>query len=145
MEKILELKLRYAYSIKNKKRPRINKYSRYNPSEKDELQVENDTITLITELSNKMDLDLLKEIKSYQSRNDIAVEVHIDNIYWTKTKKHYGYPKLTSPDVDNFIKLFCDANNGFLWNDDRIVYKMSGSKTYGPLARATVTIKYYKI
>ena len=145
MEKILELNLRYKYAIKNKKRPRINRYTKYNPSEKDELLVENDTITLVTELSSRMTLDLLKEIESYKDRKDICVSVEIDNVYWTKTKKHYGKPKLSSPDVDNYIKLFCDANNGFLWNDDRIVYKMSGTKTMGPEAKATVVIKYYQI
>ena len=38
---------------------------------------------------------------------------------------------VVKPDIDNVMKLFCDAANGILWNDDSQICSASLCKRYG--------------
>jgi len=140
MEKILSLKFDYDYNIKSKARPQANWRNRSirNPSKDEEAKVNYDTKLQLTK-------DQLTKLQAITVRKDVTITVEVFNIYRNKTKKLWGTPKMTACDVDNFLKLWCDANNTFLYSDDRIIYKMSGIKLWGEEAHATVKVTYYEI
>ncbi|AQU06087.1 RusA family crossover junction endodeoxyribonuclease [Dehalococcoides mccartyi] len=38
---------------------------------------------------------------------------------------------VTKPDIDNYLKLLCDACNGVLWADDSQITSIQGTKRFG--------------
>jgi Holliday junction resolvase RusA-like endonuclease len=54
---------------------------------------------------------------------------------WPKYKREAalkGAPHIIAPDADNILKLVCDALNGVVFHDDRIVATVTVRKRYGP-------------
>lgn len=45
-----------------------------------------------------------------------------------------------TPDVDNLLKLVCDALNGLVWNDDAQVARVTVSKRWGTAASTAVKV-----
>jgi len=45
------------------------------------------------------------------------------------------------PDLDNCIKLCCDALNGIAWHDDAQIVRMEVAKLYGERAHALLTVQ----
>ncbi len=39
------------------------------------------------------------------------------------------------PDLDNYVKLVCDAANGVLWNDDSQIWSLQAKKVYSSTGR----------
>lgn len=50
-----------------------------------------------------------------------------------KSKPKSAYPT-TRPDLDQYLKLFLDAGNGILWEDDSQVVSIYAGKQYGDCA-----------
>jgi len=48
----------------------------------------------------------------------------------------------TRPDVDNYVKLICDAMNGIFWQDDAQIVCMRVHKKYSDTPRTEVTMTY---
>lgn len=48
---------------------------------------------------------------------------------------------VTKPDLDNYIKLPCDAMNGLFWKDDNQVVSIMASKAYSKKPRTYVIIE----
>ncbi|MEQ4489694.1 MAG: RusA family crossover junction endodeoxyribonuclease [Dehalococcoides mccartyi] len=58
------------------------------------------------------------------------------------TPKRVTQP-ITRPDIDNYLKLLCDACNGVLWHDDSQITTMHIFKRYGtPCIELTVEEDY---
>lgn len=127
-----EITLHYKYVIKAKKRPSVNFRTRSiaNLSADDEHAVAHDTKLQLTK----------QQIQEIFDSKYVSFEVI--NYYQTSQTKLHGTPKTTKPDCDNYTKLWSDAVNGILWEDDGKVYKMSGKKYWDKTAHSTVTIKY---
>lgn len=51
---------------------------------------------------------------------------------------------LKKPDIDNYIKLVCDALNGIAWEDDNEVAEVYAIKRYSNNPRTEVSIYYYQ-
>jgi len=49
---------------------------------------------------------------------------------------------ITRPDVDNYVKLICDAMNGIFWVDDAQIVCMRVHKKYSDTPRTEVTMTY---
>lgn len=47
------------------------------------------------------------------------------------------------PDIDNIIKIICDALNGIAYRDDAQVVKVTCVKEYGNIPQVDVTISHY--
>jgi len=47
----------------------------------------------------------------------------------------------TKPDIDNIIKLVCDALNGIIWHDDRQIVQLAASKHYDDTPRIEFEIQ----
>lgn len=45
------------------------------------------------------------------------------------------------PDIDNMVKLFCDAANGILWKDDAQVVRLLARKVYGESPSIEITVR----
>lgn len=45
------------------------------------------------------------------------------------------------PDIDNMVKLFCDAANGILWKDDAQVVRLMAKKVYGGSPSIEITVR----
>lgn len=58
-----------------------------------------------------------------------AVSLDIVFVFPRPKKPTHDYP--SKADVDNYLKLFCDAANGIMWLDDRQVVKVTACKIYG--------------
>lgn len=52
---------------------------------------------------------------------------------------------LKKPDIDNYVKLICDALNGIAWEDDNEVAEVYAVKRYSNNPRTEVSIYYYQI
>ena len=48
------------------------------------------------------------------------------------------------PDIDNYVKLVCDALNGVAWIDDNAVCKLFAIKSYSSDPRTEIYIDYIK-
>jgi Holliday junction resolvase RusA-like endonuclease len=127
-----QIEVSYKYVIKAKKRPSVNFRTRSisNLSADDEYAVAHDT---------KLQLSR-EQIKEIFDAKYVSFEVI--NYYQTAQKSLIGTPKTTKPDCDNFTKLWSDAVNGILWEDDGKVYKMTGEKYWASKAGSKVIIKY---
>jgi Holliday junction resolvase RusA-like endonuclease len=127
-----EVELKYKYVIKAKKRPSVNFSTRSirNPSADDEAMISHDTKLQLTRAQ-------IKEI--FDSK---YVSFEVINYYKTPRKKLHGTPKTTKPDCDNYTKLWSDAVNGILWDDDGKVYKMTGTKYWADKPYSVVKVKY---
>lgn len=75
----------------------------------------------------------------------------IDYVYsipksWTKVKKTQliGKPKDTVPDLSNLIKFTEDALNSIVWNDDRLIWRIIATKTYGNEDKTIFSIEEYE-
>lgn len=53
-----------------------------------------------------------------------------------------GFYHLKRPDVDNLLKLVCDALNGVAWKDDCDIVSMFAVKGYSEYPRTEIEIKY---
>lgn len=51
---------------------------------------------------------------------------------------------LKKPDIDNYVKLVCDALNGIAWEDDNEVAEVYAIKRYSNNPRTEVSIYYYQ-
>ena len=50
---------------------------------------------------------------------------------------------MVKPDVDNHIKLVMDSCNGIVYEDDKQVVEITGSKRYGVKPRLEVEIEQF--
>ena len=66
-------------------------------------------------------------------------------VSWSKRKRAAalcGDSRPTGkPDLDNVIKLACDALNGIAWHDDAQIVSMNVSKEYAECARSIITVR----
>jgi Holliday junction resolvase RusA-like endonuclease len=51
-----------------------------------------------------------------------------------------GMPHTQRPDLDNLVKLACDALNGLMWTDDAQVACVSAAKVWGSEGRTDVKV-----
>jgi len=51
---------------------------------------------------------------------------------WSKKKRHdmLDMPHTQTPDLDNLVKFFQDALNGYLWGDDRQIWNIEAFKMW---------------
>lgn len=106
--------------IKSKDRPRTNFYSKsiYTPK-------------ATTDYEKK----IRKEIKGTRLDGAISIELECHfclpkNISKKKRAELLGKPCLKRPDLDNIEKIYLDAFNKVLYDDDKQVYKMSATKVW---------------
>ena len=61
---------------------------------------------------------------------------------WTakRTKAALGKPHVGKIDIDNLIKFFFDTMNGILWEDDRQIWRVAATKTWGISGNTSVLI-----
>jgi Holliday junction resolvase RusA-like endonuclease len=85
--------------------------------------------------------DLMREQSSCVESGSLKVEI-IFYLRKPKTVKR-KYPTV-KPDLDNFIKGFCDAGNGILWEDDAQIVTMTASKQYADSGRIYLKITRIK-
>jgi len=96
-------------------------------------------------------------------RNLVALEFHEDpttkpiNIMlsfgmeipksWTKAKKEdarQGWlPHVSTPDLDNLVKLVTDALNGVVYKDDAQIVRLDAAKLYLPVPATIITVFPY--
>ena len=62
----------------------------------------------------------------------IDLECHFKMPKWSnkKRKEMVGKPTLKTPDIDNIVKIYLDALNGWLYEDDKQVYRISATKVW---------------
>ena len=135
--KVEEINLLISDSPKASKRPRKGKYSFYVP---DACKNKKEIQTLIKgQLPDdfvKCDSEVYIDIKCYiktisgfsKLDKELAEDGHIRPI--------------TKPDVDNYMKTYLDAFNGFLWMDDGQVVDARLRKYYSEEPRVEVSIKF---
>jgi hypothetical protein len=60
----------------------------------------------------------------------------------TKPKPHQapGKPHHQKPDLDNLLKLVCDALNGLVWHDDAQIAEVTVRKIWGTTGRTEVKV-----
>lgn len=58
-----------------------------------------------------------------------------------KRNELMGQPKLSRPDRDNLVKLVEDALSGAAYLDDKLIYKATSEKVYGPEAMTVIKLK----
>lgn len=61
---------------------------------------------------------------------DTGIPLFLEVIFSIAHKKHRDIPKLTRPDLDNYLKLIMDAGNNYLWNDDAQIFEINAKKIY---------------
>lgn len=65
---------------------------------------------------------------------------------FSKKKQNAAYADkilpLTKPDLDNVAKIYLDALNGIVWEDDSAVTSLSISKQYWNVERVVVIVEY---
>jgi len=95
-------------------------------------------------------LDAMKDAGVSMIR-DTAIYFKMDSYKKApKTVKDYEMPlyeegllrPLTKPDVDNYAKLFMDAANNVLWDDDKLVVNEGCDKYYSATPRVLFHIKF---
>ena len=64
---------------------------------------------------------------------------------WSKKKQQAAligdlYPT-GKPDLDNIVKLFCDAMNGVVYDDDKQIVSLTVSKFYGDVAQTAISVR----
>lgn len=63
---------------------------------------------------------------------------------WSKAKRTAALAGEThptsKPDIDNTVKLACDACNGIVWGDDAQIVRLQVSKCYGEIPRAVLIV-----
>lgn len=76
----------------------------------------------------------------------VAVEIHMPIPKSTsKTRRNEmldGEKPVRKPDADNVIKAVLDALNGYAWNDDNQVYRISAKKSYAESPMLIVGIRW---
>lgn len=62
---------------------------------------------------------------------------------WTRKRRADAYNQMifptSKPDLDNCVKLICDALNGVAWLDDSQIIQMITTKLFGPVAKTEIT------
>lgn len=89
------------------------------------------TPTKTRNAENLIALEIKRQFKGKAREGGVKLQLMF--IYKTPaTMKHQiGKPKMTKPDLDNLIKLFCDAANEILWVDDNQIYSVCAIKAWG--------------
>ena len=63
---------------------------------------------------------------------------------WSKAKRAAALAgdlhPTSKPDIDNTVKLACDACNGVVWGDDAQIVRLQVSKCYGEFPRAVLIV-----
>lgn len=59
---------------------------------------------------------------------------------WSRKRKAAPPRHTSKPDLDNLVKLLKDALNGVFWLDDRQIYSVLASKSYGEIPFTRITI-----
>ena len=121
MSSTLERKNEYKIigEIKGKGRPRTNFYSK----------------KIYTPITTKRYEKLIRSnipMHKVDGAITIDLECHFKMPKWSnkKRKEMVGKPTLKTPDVDNIVKIYLDALNGWLYEDDKQVYKISATKIW---------------
>lgn len=67
--------------------------------------------------------------------------------YWTQIKKErmVGEPHIARPDYSNLLKLIEDCGTGTIYTDDKLIYSITGTKTYDWFPRTEFTLTEIKI
>lgn len=55
--------------------------------------------------------------------------------------KAEAIPVIKRPDADNLVKLICDALNGILWTDDKLIVDVRAIKRYSQQPRVSFTVE----
>lgn len=67
---------------------------------------------------------------------------------WSKKRRQSALSNMerptSKPDLDNCIKLVCDALNGIAWHDDAQIVAMEVAKIYGERAATVLTVKQWR-
>lgn len=109
------------------KRPRLSRHGTYDPSKKDKQLLR----LLIIKQIKHLDVDPLSWCAH-------SLRVHFTMpIPKSWSKKNKACPPLCTkrPDLDNLLKLFLDAGNELLWQDDSSIIEIHCKKTYGPVGQ----------
>lgn len=102
-----------------KGRPRLGQYGTYTPV---------DTVRA----ENYIKYTLAQEFREPPFGKDDALKLTV-TFYRQRpasTPKRVTQP-ITRPDIDNYLKLLCDACNGVLWHDDSQITSIQASKQFG--------------
>lgn len=93
-------------------------------------------------------MSILKDLayEAMGDRDPFDVPLHIEMAIsytwptsWSKKKRENPW-KASRPDLDNLMKLVCDAVNGIVWTDDALVCRASIEKFYDNKAGTRVTV-----
>lgn len=106
--------------IKSKERPRLNYWTKnvYTPNN-----------------TKNYEKKIRKEIKGTRLNGAISIELECHfclpkNTSKKKRNELLGKPCLKRPDIDNIEKIYLDALNGWLYEDDKQVYRISATKIW---------------
>lgn len=87
------------------------------------------------------------ELKAKGAANGIAITCKFycpipTSVSKRKREQLRGQFCLKKPDIDNYVKLVCDALNGIAWEDDNVIANMVAVKMYDDNPRTEVNIYY---
>jgi len=114
----------------SQKRHRTNGMRRYDPSAKDKKTIKQQLLPI--KPSEPLDGELRVEMVAY-----FETPKSWSNKKRTEVEEKYR-PK--SPDVDNIFKIYADAMNGYIYEDDRQVVSTSIEKAYSVNPRIEIEI-----
>lgn len=112
---------------RSKARPRFSKGKCYDP-QKD--YVNSDRIRIKSKMGCKVPTDV-----------PVALECIFVFEPAKSNKAKHGDHHAIKPDVDNLLKWVMDVGNSVLWEDDKLVARVSGIKVYGDVAKTIMTIR----
>lgn len=95
----------------------------------------------------KRNIESAKDIKSKGATNGIALTCKFycpipASFSKRKRERLRGQLCLKKPDIDNYVKLVCDALNGIAWEDDNVIANLVAVKMYDEQPRTEVHIYY---
>ena len=114
----------------SQKRHRTNGYRRYDPSSKDKKTIRKQLLPI-------------KPTNPLESKLSVIIRAYFQTPKsWSKKKQKSvectSRPK--SPDVDNIVKIYADAMNGYIYKDDRQIVHCDIAKKYSMEPRIEIII-----
>ena len=91
--------------------------------------------------SNAENYTKIRLKQQYPHLDPWAGAVALDIVFVLPRPKKTAFDYPPKSDLDNYVKLFCDAANGILWNDDKQVVKLTACKLWGEKP-ATIAYAY---
>ena len=95
----------------------------------------------------KRNIESAGELKAKGAANGIAITCKFycpipSSLSKRKREQLRGQLCLKKPDIDNYVKLVCDALNGIAWEDDNVIANIVAVKIYDEQPRTEVHIYY---